>query len=192
MKHEWYMISTISGKEDTVVESLKNKVERAGMSEFFEEFKIFWVPAIAPGELIKKAQGVSYRIKQENLYKGYIFIRMHMSDDAWFLVRNTEYVTGLVGSSGKGAKPTPISAREYRKMLDKQHQKAHEFASIEYKNPYQEGAKVRVKEGSFKNEQGIIVETNFDALTAVVEIQTFGRKVPTEFPYNNLQILDDK
>ena len=192
MKHEWYMISTISGKEDTVVESLKNKVERAGMSEFFEEFKIFWVPAIAPGELIKKAQGVSYRIKQENLYKGYIFIRMHMSDDAWFLVRNTEYVTGLVGSSGKGAKPTPISAREYRKMLDKQHQKAHEFASIKYKNPYQEGAKVRVKEGSFKNEQGIIVETNFDALTAVVEIQTFGRKVPTEFPYNNLQILDDK
>ena len=192
IRKEWYMISTISGKEENVVESLKNKVERAGMSPYFDEFKIFWIPSIAPAELIKKAQGVEYKIKQENLYKGYIFIQMNMSDEAWFLVRNTEYVTGLVGSSGKGAKPTPISNREYNKMLQKQQEKIQEFETIEYKNPYQEGVKVKVKEGSFKNEQGIIVETNFDNLTALVEIQTFGRKVPTEFPYSHLQIVEDK
>lgn len=190
MKKEWYMISTISGKEEQVVESLKNKVETSSMQHCFGEFKIFWIPAISTSELIKKAQGNNYKIKQENLYKGYIFINMLMSDEAWFLVRNTEYVTGLVGSSGKGAKPTPISNREYRKMLEKQEQKIKEFDSIEYKNPYKEGVKVKVREGSFKNEQGIIVETDFESLTAVVEIQTFGRKVPTEFPYSNLQIIE--
>lgn len=190
MKKEWYMISTISGKEEKVLESLKNKIETAGMQHLFEEFKVFLVPAITTTELIKKAQGISFKIKQENLYKGYIFIKMLMTDEAWFLVRNTENVTGLVGSSGKGAKPTPISEREYRKMLSKQEQKIKEFENIEYKNPYQVGVKVKVKEGSFKNERGLIVETNFDNLTAIVEIQTFGRKVPTEFPYSNLQIED--
>lgn len=192
MNHEWYMISTVSGKEEQVVESLKHKVMTSDMAEYFGEFKIFWIPAISPAELIKKAQGAPYKIKQENLYKGYIFIYMHMSDAAWFLVRNTEHVTGLVGSSGKGAKPTPISNREYRKMLQKQEQKIAEFDTVEYKNPYQEGVRVRVKEGPFKDEQGVIIETDFDTLNAIVEIQTFGRKVPTEFPYNNLQILDDK
>lgn len=190
MKKEWYMISTISGKEEKVLESLKNKIEITGMQHFFEEFKIFWVPAITTTELIKKAQGVPFKTKKDNLYKGYIFIKMLMTDEAWFLVRNTENVTGLVGSSGKGAKPTPISEREYKKMLDKQEQKIKEFDNIEYKNPYQVGVKVKVKEGSFKNERGLIIETNLENLTAIVEIQTFGRKVPTEFPYSNLQIED--
>lgn len=191
LKKEWYMISTISGKEDNVIESLKNKIETAGMQDYFSEFKVFWVPSISTNELIKKAQGVAYKTKKENLYKGYIFINMNMSDEAWFLVRNTEHVTGLIGSSGKGAKPTPISERQYIKMLEKQKQKIQEFDSIEYNNPYKEGIKVKIKEGSFKNEQGVIIETNFENLTAVVEIQTFGRRVPTEFPYSNLQIIEE-
>lgn len=191
IKTEWYMISTISGKEEKVVESLKNKTEEAGMVHLFEEYKIFFIPSISTNELIKKAQGVSYKTKKENLYKGYIFIKMLMTDEAWFLVRNTEYVTGLVGSSGKGAKPTPISTREFRKMLEKQEQRIKEFESIEYENPYQIGIEVKIKEGSFKNERGKIIETNFDNLTALVEIQTFGRKVPTEFPYSNLQIIKE-
>lgn len=190
MKSEWYMISTISGKEEKVIESLKNKVETANLGGYFDEFKLFLIPSISTAELIKKAQGTTYKIKNENLYKGYIFIKMIMSDAAWFLVRNTEYVTGLVGSSGKGAKPTPISSREFKKMLEKQEQKIKEFDSIEYKNPYQVGVEVKVKEGSFKSERGYIIETNFENLTATVEIQTFGRKVPTEFPYSNLQIIE--
>ena len=191
MIKEWYMISTITGKEQKVVESLKTKVETLGMQEYFDEFKIFWIPSISTNELIKKAQGAKFKTKQENLYKGYIFIKMHMSDEAWFLVRNTEYVTGLVGSSGKGAKPTPISLREFKKMLQKQEEKIKEFETIEYKNPYQEGIEVKVKDGSFKDERGFILETNFENLTAIVEIQTFGRKVPVEFPYSNLQIIKE-
>lgn len=190
MKKEWYMISIITGKEKKIIESLKNKIETANMQDLFGEIKVFWIPTISSKEIIKKAQGKEYKIKEDNLYKGYIFIFMEMTDEAWFLVRNTEYITGLVGSSGGGSKPTPISNREFEKMLKRQQEKIEEFNSIEYKNPYQEGVMVKIKEGSFKDEKGKIVETNFENLVAVVEIVTFGRKVPVEFPYSNLQIIN--
>ena len=76
-------------------------------------------------------------------------------------------------------------------MVKRQQEKINEFNSIEYKNPYQEGVVVKIKEGTFKDERGVIIETNFDNLSAVVEIITFGRKVPVEFPYNNLQIIKE-
>lgn len=191
MKKEWYMISVITGKEKKIIESLKNKIETSNMQNYFEEIKVFWVPIISSKDIIKKAQGKDYKIKEENLYKGYIFIKMEMTDEAWFLVRNTEYITGLIGSSGGGSKPTPISNRQFEKMLKRQKEKLDEFNSIEYKNPYQEGVIVKVKEGTFKDEKGKIIETNFDNLQAVVEIVTFGRKVPVEFSYNNLQIIKE-
>ena len=76
-------------------------------------------------------------------------------------------------------------------MLRRQQEKINEFNSIEYKNPFKEGVVVKIKDGSFKDEKGTIIETNFDNLTAVVEILTFGRKVPVEFPYDNLQIVKE-
>jgi len=109
LKMEWYMVSTVSKKEKTVIETIKNKISSEGMQYFFEEFKIFEQPIITNAELLKKSKGKEYKVKMENIYKGYIFIKMVMTDEAWFSVRNTEYVTGLVGSSGKGTKPTPIS-----------------------------------------------------------------------------------
>ena len=136
MKKEWYMISIITGKEKKIIESLKNKIETANMQDLFEEIKVFWIPTISSKETIKKAQGKDYKIKEENLYKGYIFIKMEMTDEAWFLVRNTEYITGLIGSSGGGSKPTPISNKEFEKMVKRQQEKINEFNSIEYKNPY--------------------------------------------------------
>lgn len=192
MKKEWYMISIITGKEKKIIESLKNKIEAENMKDLFDEIKVFWIPTISSKESIKKAQGKDYKIKEENLYKGYIFIKMVMTDEAWFLVRNTEFITGLVGSSGGGSKPTPVSTRQFEKMLKKQQEKISEFNSLEYKNPYQEGVVVKIKEGSFKNEKGVIIETNFENLIAIVEIITFGRKVPVEFPYNNLEIINEE
>ena len=91
------------------------------------------------------------------MFPGYVLVEMVMTDEAWFLVRNTEFITGLVGSSGGGSKPTPVSARQFEKMLKKQQEKISEFNSLEYKNPYQEGVVVKIKEGSFKNEKGVII-----------------------------------
>lgn len=190
LKMEWYMISTVSKKEESVIENIKNKILADGMEHFFEEFKIFKQPVITSAELLKKTKGKEYKIKMENIYKGYIFIKMAMTDEAWFSVRNTENVTGLVGSSGKGTKPTPISEKQIQKSRNMEKLRQEEFKDMEYKNPFELGKLVQVVHGSFTGEKGKIIETDMENQLAIVEIESFGRKVPTEFSYKNLSTID--
>ncbi len=189
LKMEWYMVSTVSKKEEHVIENLKNKISAEGMSHFFEEFKIFQQPIITNAELLKKSKGKDYKIKMENIYKGYIFIKTVMTDEAWFLVRNTENVTGLVGSSGKGTKPTPISERQIQKSRDMEKLKNAEFEDLKYQNPFEAGVLVEVVQGSFTGEKGKVIETDIENQLAIVEIESFGRKVPTEFSYKALSSI---
>ncbi len=186
LKMEWYMVSTVSKKEEHVIENLQNKISAEGMGHLFENFKIFQQPIITNAELLKKSKGKEYKIKMENIYKGYIFVKMIMTDEAWFLVRNTENVTGLVGSSGKGTKPTPISERQIKKSKDMEILKQNQFKDLEYKNPFEIGINVEVIQGSFTGEKGKIIDTDIESQLAIVEIESFGRKVPTEFSYKSL------
>lgn len=191
LKMEWYMVSTVSKKEENVIENLKNKISAEGMGHLFEDFKIFQQPVITNAELLKKSKGKEYKIKMENIYKGYIFIKVVMTDEAWFLIRNTENVTGLVGSSGKGTKPTPISERQIQKSRDMEKFKNQEFQDLEYKNPFEVGVIVEVVQGSFTGEKGKIIETDMENQLAIVEIESFGRKVPTEFSYKSLSAIQN-
>ncbi|MGL5732875.1 MAG: transcription termination/antitermination protein NusG [Metamycoplasmataceae bacterium] len=191
LKMEWYMVSTVSKKEENVIENLKNKISAEGMNHLFEDFKIFKQPVITSAELLKKSKGKEYKIKMENMYKGYIFVKVVMTDEAWFLIRNTENVTGLVGSSGKGTKPTPISERQIRKSIDMEILKNKEFQDLEYKNPFEIGVIVQIVQGSFTGEKGRIIETDIENQLAIVEIESFGRKVPTEFSYKALSTISN-
>ncbi|MGL5590676.1 MAG: transcription termination/antitermination protein NusG [Metamycoplasmataceae bacterium] len=189
LKMEWYMVSTVSKKEENVIENLKNKISAEGMNHLFEDFKIFKQPVITSAELLKKSKGKEYKIKMENMYKGYIFVKVVMTDEAWFLIRNTENVTGLVGSSGKGTKPTPISERQIQKSIEMEKVKNQEFKDLEYKNPFEIGVMVQIVQGSFTGEKGKIIETDIENQLAIVEIESFGRKVPTEFSYKALSTI---
>ncbi|MGL4252350.1 MAG: transcription termination/antitermination protein NusG [Metamycoplasmataceae bacterium] len=189
LKMEWYMVSTVSKKEENVIENLKNKISAEGMNHLFEDFKIFKQPVITSAELLKKSKGKEYKIKMENMYKGYIFVKVVMTDEAWFLIRNTENVTGLVGSSGKGTKPTPISERQIQKSIEMEKLKNQEFKDLEYKNPFEIGVMVQIVQGSFTGEKGKIIETDIENQLAIVEIESFGRKVPTEFSYKALSTI---
>lgn len=189
MKKEWYMISTISGKEAKVIETLLNKIKSESMEDKFDEIKMFDIPTITDKELIKKAQGKEAKVVYQNMYKGYIFVKTEMTDEVWFMIRNTDSVTGLIGSSGKGAKPSPISQREIDKMIKARQAKIEEFDNQEYHNPYMIDVIVKIKDGPFKEETGKIIETNFDNQTATVEIKTFGRITSIEFPYKKLNII---
>ncbi|MGL4343036.1 MAG: transcription termination/antitermination protein NusG [Metamycoplasmataceae bacterium] len=188
-KEQWYMISTVSTKEENVIESLKRKIEIEGMEHYFFDFKIFQEKTISPTELQKKTEGKEYKIKKTNMYKGYIFVKMIMTDEAWFLVRNTEYVTGLIGSSGKGAKPTPVSERQIKKSFDMEQKKSEDFEKMEYTNPFTIGTHVKISYGSFNGEKGIVVESNPKKRIAIVDIEVFGKKVPTEFPFRALKLI---
>ncbi|MCK5807012.1 MAG: transcription termination/antitermination protein NusG [Mycoplasmataceae bacterium] len=185
---KWYMITTISGREERVIESLRNRVESESIQYLFEDFKVMLVPHLTPKELEKYLAGEEYKIKMKSLFPGYIFIKMDMTNEAWFLVRNTQYVTGLVGSSGHRAKPTPVSPLEMRKMEKQVKRIAADFADGKGITPFKADIIVEVLDGPTKGQIGPILETDDQRQVAVVELIMFERKTPTEIEYKNLRI----
>ena len=193
MDKKWYMITTISGKEEKVIESLKNRVVSEQIENDFDTengFKAMMVPHLSQKELEKKLAGEDYKIKNKNLFPGYIFIKMNMTNEAWFIVRNTQYVTGLVGSSGQRAKPTPVSNLEIRKMEKQVAKITEDFEAGKIKSQFTPGTVVEVIDGPTKGQVGPIVENNDERQVAVVELILFERKTPTEIEYVNLKIKE--
>lgn len=187
------MITTISGKEEKVIESLKNRVVAEGVDNHFDVengFKAMMIPHIAPKELEKKLAGEDYKVKSKNLFPGYIFIKMNMTNEAWFLVRNTQYVTGLVGSSGQRAKPTPVSNLEIRKMEKQVVKITTDFEEGKFQSPFTPGTIVEIIDGPTKGQVGPIIDNNDDRQVAVIELILFERKTPTEIEYKNLKIKE--
>lgn len=193
IKFNWYMISTVTGKEDKVIESLKNRIIAEEVSESFDHtanengpFKIFKKPVLTPKEAEKKQKGEPFKIKWVNMYPGYIFIKMDMTDKAWFVIRNTQYVTGLIGSSGKGAKPTPVPQREISKSLSQEEKSLNDFNTGKYLVVFKEGELVEVIDGPFQGEAGPIVAIDHVQQTAIIELESFGKKVPVTIEYKFL------
>lgn len=187
MDKKWYMITTISGKEEKVIEALKNKASADEVSEL-EDFKVMTVPHLSPRELERKLNGETFKVRTKNLFPGYIFIKMDMSNDAWFLVRNTLYVTGLVGSSGSRTKPTPVSNLEMRKMAKRVETITNDFNEGKFKTQFLEGLMVEVQGGPMKGQLGTIIETNDAKSTSIIEIILFDKKTPTEIEHKFLKI----
>ncbi len=184
----WYMITTISGKEEKVIESLRNRVVSEDLEHIIEDFKIMQVPHLTPKEFEKRNDGEEYKVKQRNLFPGYIFLLMDMTNEAWFIVRNTQYVTGLVGSSGHRAKPTPVSNLEIRKMEKSVEKITTDFHDGKIKTPFIVGTTVEVVDGPAKGQSGTIIENYDERGVSLVEVILFERKTPTEIPHKNLKV----
>ncbi|WP_027121551.1 transcription termination/antitermination protein NusG [Mycoplasma leonicaptivi] len=194
---KWYMISTIRGKEEQVVESLTNRIIAENLSHDFDKdatpngaFKIFKKPTLTQREFQKRNEGLDYTIKYVNLYPGYIFAKMHMSDESWFLIRNTQYVTGLIGSSGKGAKPTPLSNSEIKKMFKQEEEAQKAFDSGENIFGFTKGDVVEILDGIYIGEEGIIKSINFEEKTALLECESYTRKIEVEVALESLKLSE--
>ncbi len=169
---KWYMVTTISGKEWKVQESLENRI----VSESLEE-NISGIFIAANESLTPKG-----KIKIKNIYPGYIFIKMHMSDRAWFIVRNTQYVTGLVGSSGQRTQPTPVSKEEMNRIF-KQSDQANEITDI--KINFVIGDAVKIIAGALAGNSGVV--KSITKTHCVVDIEIFGRLTPSEIKLNDVE-----
>ena len=110
MEKLWYVVNTYSGHEYKVKEKLESKIESMGLQD-----NIFRI-VIPETTEVEVKDGVQKEHKKK-MFPGYILVEMNMSDEAWFVVRNTPGVTGFIGSSGKGAKPTPLLPQEIDKIL---------------------------------------------------------------------------
>lgn len=110
MEKLWYVVNTYSGHETKVKEKLEAKIESMGMQDYIYRIVIPETTEVEVKDGVKKE-------KVKKMFPGYILVEMIMSDEAWYIVRNTPGVTGFIGSSGRGAKPTPLLPQEIDRIL---------------------------------------------------------------------------
>lgn len=176
MEKNWYVVHTYSGYENKVKMNLEKRVETMGMEE-----KIFRV--IVPEEETEIKNGKKKTVKKK-FFPGYVLTEMIMTDDSWYVVRNTPGVTGFVGSSGHGSKPTPLLPEEVETLLK---QMGLEQARVEIDFELKEN--VRVKEGPFADFTGTIENIDMDKQKIKVHVNMFGRETPVELDFSQVEKL---
>jgi transcription termination/antitermination protein NusG len=164
----WYVLHTYSGYEDNVSRNLRQRIESMGMEE-----KIFQV--VVPREKKIKVKNGKRKVIEERLFPGYVLVQMIVTEDSWYVVRNTPNVTGFVGS---GTTPTPISEEEVSRLLKRMGED-----EPKYKIDVNEGDSVKIMDGPFKDFEGKISEVNEAKGTVKVLVSVFGRETPVELDY---------
>lgn len=176
-KKEWYVVNTYSGHENRVKENLEMRVETMGIQD-----ALFRVLVAEEAEIeIKKGKKVE---KMKNLFPGYLFVEMIMTDEAWYIVRNTPGVTGFIGSSGGGAKPFPVSPEEIESIL-----RRLGLSDKKLVVQFKVGDTVKILSGPFLGVEGTVDSMNDDTETATVLTILFGRETPTEISYTDLELI---
>ena len=164
----WYVVNAYSGHEEKVKDYLESRRESMNM-----ENNIFRV-IIPERTEIEVKDGVK-KEKVKKMFPGYVLIEMIMSDEAWYVVRNTPGVTGFIGSSGKGAKPIPLSPTEVKKFIDE-----GTVQAVPICTDVEVGDSVSIIDGPFKGMYGKIETIDKDNEKLNVLIDLFGQETPVE------------
>ncbi|MBU3964488.1 transcription termination/antitermination protein NusG [Patescibacteria group bacterium] len=168
---QWYVLHTYSGYEDSVAKNLKHRVESLGMED-----KIFNV--LVPKERKIKIKGGKRKIIEEKIYPGYVLVEMIVTDDSWYVVRNTPNVTGFVGA---GTTPVPVSPGEISEISQRV-----ETETPKYTINIDVGDMVKITDGPFKEYEGKVSELDREQGKIKVMVNLFGRDTPVEL--DSLQI----
>ncbi len=175
----WYVVNTYSGHENRVKENLERRVESMGIQDYLFRILVAEEPEIE----IKNGKKIE---KMRNMFPGYVFVEMRMTDEAWYVVRNTPGVTGFIGSSGGGAKPFPVSPDEMESILRRMGQSDQRVVV-----DFTVGDRVRILTGPFSGMEGRVNVMNDQTQVANVMTMLFGRETPTDISYNDLQKVTD-
>lgn len=170
----WYVIHTYSGYEENVAQNLKQRVESLDMEE-----KIFNI--IIPTEKKIKIKNGKRKVLEEKIFPGYILVEMIVSDESWYIVRNTPNVTGFIGT---GTTPTPISETEVKAL-----QKRMGVEDPKFQIDVTEGSNVRINEGPFKNMEGRVTAVDEAKGKVKVSVSIFGRETPVELDFLQIKKL---
>jgi transcriptional antiterminator NusG len=167
----WYVLHTYSGYEDAVVRNLKQRIESLDIQD-----KIFNV--LVPKEKKIKIKNGKRRVIEEKIYPGYVLVEMIVTDDSWYVVRNTPRVTGFIGS---GTMPIPVSEEEMKEL-----QKRMGGTESKYKIEFSVGDPIKIIDGPFKDFDGKVSEVDEERGKVKVLISMFGRETAVEL--DSLQI----
>lgn len=175
---EWYVVNTYAGHENRVKENLERRMETMGLQDYL--FRVI----VAEEKEIEYKNGKEVE-KVKNLFSGYVFVEMVMTDEAWYIVRNTPGVTGFIGSSGGGAKPFPVAEDEMESIL-----RRLGMSERRVNVDFAVGDRVKILSGAFDGVEGTVEELNNETQTAVVLTILFGRETPTEINYSDLEKVE--
>ncbi len=170
----WYVLHTYSGYEENVARNLKQRIESMDMED-----KIYNV--LIPTENRIKIKNGKRKIVTEKIFPGYVLVEMVVTDDSWYVVRNTPNVTGFVGS---GTTPTPISETEVKELLQRMG-----VSEPKYKIDVETGSPVRITDGPFKEFEGKVSEVDEGRGKVKVLVSMFGRETPVELDFLQIKKL---
>ena len=170
----WYAIHTYSGYEDSVARNLKQRIESLGMED-----KIFNV--LVPKEKKIKIRGGKREVVGEKIYHGYVLVEMIVTDDSWYVVRNTPSVTGFIGA---GTIPSPLAKEEVESIL-----KRMGVEEPKYKFDIVAGDNVKITDGPFKDFDGRVAEVDSERGRLKVLVSMFGRETPVELDFLQVKKL---
>ena len=177
-KKEWYVVNTYAGHENRVKDNLEKRPETMGISDNL--FRI----VVAEETQIEVKNEKSKEVVR-NIFPGYLFIEMIMTDEDWYVVRNTPGVTGFIGSSGGGAKPFPVAKEEMEAILKRIGQ-----AGLKVDVNFKVGDRVQIVSGPFSGMEGVVDSMNDQTQVATVLIILFGRETPTDIAYIDLKLSE--
>jgi transcriptional antiterminator NusG len=174
-ERRWYIVQTYSGFENSVKINLQRRIESMQMEDLLSQIVI-------PEEIqIERKPDGTQKEKMVKIFPGYVFVEMIVTDDSWFVVRNTPGVTGFLGSSGGGTKPVPLPPEEINPILKKCGLMEVPKIDVEL------GEKVRVTTGPFNGQIGTIDEIDGEKQELTVLVDMFGRKTPVELNFTDIE-----
>ena len=175
MDKQWYVVNTYSGHENKVKEKLEMRAESMDMQDY-----IFRV--VIPEEKVVEVKDGVKKEKVKKMFPGYILVEMVMTDEAWYVVRNTPGVTGFIGSSGKGAKPTPLQPYEVDKILGNMG-----ISRMDVDTDLVEGTTVKIVDGPFNGMFGKIDSVDLPNQKVMLLVDLFGQETSVEVELNQIQ-----
>jgi transcription termination/antitermination protein NusG len=175
MEKRWYVVHTYSGYENKVKANLEKRVESMNMQD-----KIFRVLVPTEEEVVSK-DGKKNTVLRK-VYPGYVLVEMIQTDESWYVVRNTPGVTGFVGSTGSGSKPTALLPEEVESIL-----KHMGMEEPKPKIDFELKEMVRVKVGPFANFVGSVEEILMEKMKLKVHVNMFGRETPLELDFTQVE-----
>ena len=172
---KWYVVHAYSGFEKNVQKTLKERIEREGMQDYFGQI-------LVPVEEVVDIKNGKRTLSERKFFPGYVLAEMEMTDDSWHLVKSTPRVTGFIG--GTANRPLPITQREVDAIMQ-QIQTGGEKPKP--KVQFEVGQRIRVNEGPFADFNGVVDEVNYERNKLKVSVQIFGRETPVELDFMQVE-----
>ena len=173
-KARWYIVHAYSGSENKVAQTIRENAEKKGLSELFEEI-------LVPTEEVTQIKNGQRVNVDRKYFPGYVLVKMVMTDETWYLVRNVPRVSGFLGTKGK---PSPITEAEVNRIME-QLKASAEAPKVAV--AYEIGDQVKITDGAFASFSGFVEEIEDEKQKLKVSVMIFGRATPVELGYTQVE-----